>query len=98
MKRRGEEAVKAKKVLHKKRKKQGTGKIDEWCKAGSSMEEIEEEDKLFKVSSKTARTPRKVLEESRLLKGLLEFKKLRDEIKEDREEIRRRIKKVKRRI
>lgn len=37
------------------------------------------------------------MEESRLLKGLLEFKKLRNEIKEDREEIRR-IKKVKRRI
>lgn len=42
------------------------------------VQKIEEEEKLFKVSSKTARTPRKVLEESRLLKGLLELKKLRD--------------------
>lgn len=53
------------------------------------VQKTEEEEKLFKVSRKTARTPRKVLEERRLLKGLLELKKLRDaKLKKDKEEIR----------
>lgn len=74
------------------------GRIDDWFKAktsvGESTElETEEKDKVFRSSSKQPRTPRKILEDSRILKELLaELKKLREEIKEDREKLREEIK------